>query len=275
MLRKTMLSIIIYPAVIALFIFHFMSESESLARQGEAKVLSEIFPKVEESLPEVNRTERQILGGTPDQTTLYIIESLQEGPVVLVIGGIHGNEPAGVLAAESISTWVIDQGTLLVIPRANARAVSTVTRCALGGGDLNRSFPGTPRGSSCQKLARAIYSVMEEFRPQWVIDLHEAQEYEQVITGALGQTIIYPRNSNTLDIISRVLEYVNNMDGPSKYPFTLRRGAVPGGTICAALSLGLDGFLVETCRKEPLDTRVNQHLRAVNSLLQLIDITIY
>ena len=30
--------------------------------------------------------------GTPEETLLYIIEA-EEGPVVLVIGGIHGNEP--------------------------------------------------------------------------------------------------------------------------------------------------------------------------------------
>ena len=96
MRRKIVLSLIVYPAVIILFILHFMSESESLARHGEAKALTETLPEVGEILPKVTRTEQQLLAGTPDQTTLHIIESMHEGPVVLVIGGIHGNEPAGV-----------------------------------------------------------------------------------------------------------------------------------------------------------------------------------
>lgn len=274
-LRKILLSLVIYPAVIILFAFHFMWESKGLARHGEITALPGDLLKAGESLPGVTRAERQLLPGSPDQTTLYIVESEKEGPAVLVIGGIHGNEPAGVLAAESIATWAVDRGSLLVIPRANIRAVSAQTRCAPGGGDLNRSFPGTPRGDSSQRLAGAIYSVMEEFRPRWVIDLHEAREFELLASGALGQTIIYPRSSSSLDIVTQVIETVNSMDRLSEHPFILRRGAVEGGTISSAVSLGLDGFMVETCCRQPLADRKDQHLKAVFSLLQLIGITVY
>ena len=189
--------------------------------------------------------------------------------MVLVIGGIHGNEPAGSRAAETITTWAIDRGCLLVIPRANVRALSARARCAPGAGDLNRAFPGSSSGNSCQQLARSIYSVMKEFRPQWVIDLHEAREFEQLASGALGQTIIYHRTSGSLDLINQVVEAVNSGEKFSKYPFILRRGQSRSGTIKAATLLGLDGFMVETCSRQPLELRVKQHLRAVAVFMEL------
>ncbi len=276
MLRKILMSSVIYPAVIVLFALHFMMERKGLARLHEISY-QRAEPSIDAiNLPETARTEQLLLPGTPDQTVLYITESEKEGPVILVIGGIHGNEPAGSLAAESIATWVVDRGTLLVIPRANVRAISAQTRCAPGSGDLNRSFPGIAHGDSGKALARAIYNVMAEFRPQWVIDLHEAREFEYHFQGALGQTIIYPRNSGSLDVVSQVIATLNEGDGLSEYgPFILRRGAVEGGTISSAISLGLDGFMVETCWREPLEARVSHHLRAVSSLLQLMGVTIY
>ncbi|MEW5784986.1 MAG: hypothetical protein AB1767_07945 [Bacillota bacterium] len=40
---------------------------------------------------------------------------------------------------------------------------------------------------------------MLEFEPHWVIDLHEALTFERVQPGGLGQTIIYPAGSESLE----------------------------------------------------------------------------
>lgn len=233
-----------------------------------------VFPG--EPLPAVTVTLEQLLPGTADQTALYVIEAAAAGPAVLVIGGIHGDESAGSLAAALIATWQIDRGTLLVLPRANPRALAAGNRCAPGAGDLNRAFPGAATGSSSRLLAGAIYGIMERYRPDWVIDLHEAAGFERIDPGALGQTIIYPRHAPSLKTAAAVLERVNAMSAPFQDHFLLLRGQIKGGTIHTAVNLlGLDGFLVETCRKNPLEQRVREHTRVVAALLEQLGITVY
>src|SRR5437867_9239804 len=43
--------------------------------------------------------KRLLMAGTPYETPLYIRGSGNPGKTVLVLGGVHGNEPAGWLAA--------------------------------------------------------------------------------------------------------------------------------------------------------------------------------
>src|SRR5688572_14996437 len=39
--------------------------------------------------------ERRLMAGTPQETGLYVYGSGQPGPIVMALGGVHGNEPAG------------------------------------------------------------------------------------------------------------------------------------------------------------------------------------
>ncbi|HJO52894.1 MAG TPA: succinylglutamate desuccinylase/aspartoacylase family protein, partial [Verrucomicrobiota bacterium] len=66
--------------------------------------------------------------GTQWETTFYRRDSGVDGPVVLVTGGIHGNEPAGARAAEQVRHWPIKKGRLIVVPRANIPGLKAGTR---------------------------------------------------------------------------------------------------------------------------------------------------
>lgn len=213
------------------------------------------------------RTERCLMGGTSAETTLHIIQSPREGPVVMVVGGVHGNEPAGFLAADNISGWSVDRGTLLVLPRANVSAIAAKSRNAPGEADLNRVFPGNPKTSGTRRLAAEIRMVMDEFQPAWVVDLHEAVGLERLQPGALGQTIIYPRQGSSLDMAGQVLETVNNSSSSQIEKFILRRGAVRGSLVEAAVILGLEGLLIESYQGFPLEDRIEHHRRVVYTLL--------
>ncbi len=57
------------------------------------------------------------LKGTPADTEIFVLEGAQPGGTVLVLGGVHANEPGGYLAAVMlIENARVDQGRLLVIP---------------------------------------------------------------------------------------------------------------------------------------------------------------
>lgn len=222
------------------------------------------------------RNEKLLMEGTPWETVFYVTSSPAEGPTVMVIGGIHGDEPAGFLAAESIATWAIDRGTLIVLPRANIPAIAERTRNASGGSDLNRVFPGSKSSENgTEKLAAAINDLMIEYEPLWVIDLHEALHCERQVRGGLGQTFIYPYEGSDLDIVMELVKAVNRTIYLEDYEFLLLRGAAEGSTLEAAQQIGSNSLIIETCMQLPVSERVKYQRQVVSSLLYLLGVTVY
>jgi len=134
--------------------------------------------------PNAIRQSGKIASGTKWETNYYSIDSGVEGPTVLVVGGMHGNEPAGSLAAQQIRHWPIVKGKLVVIPRSNVLALDAKTRLTPGepkeSGNLNRNFPISPSAKTAVprgKLAIALRKFTGKLRPYWVIDLHEGFEF--------------------------------------------------------------------------------------------------
>lgn len=219
-------------------------------------------------------TVRVLREGTKEETPLFIITSFEEGPVVFVIGGVHGDEPAGFMAAEDIATWAIDSGTLLVLPSANQGAICYQTRTAPEGSDLNRVFPGSLAGNGTEQLAAEIYQVMTEFEPDWVIDLHEAQNFEHDLKGALGQTFLCPEEAGAEDIMGELIASVNRTVLLDEYRFTMLRGVAPGSLAQAASHLGAHSLIIETCQRMPLEERIKMHRQVVSALLYLLGVTV-
>ena len=69
-----------------------------------------------------------IAQGTPFQTRWHSYDSEVDGPTVLVIGGMHGDELAGHRAARQIATWPVTRGRLVVVPAANPPALAERSR---------------------------------------------------------------------------------------------------------------------------------------------------
>lgn len=238
-------------------------------------VLEPVEDEDENTVPEVIRTERVLKPGTALETTLHIITAPEPGPTVMIIGGVHGDEPAGYLAAEIIATWEVDRGVLLVLPRACVPAIEANDRFTAGMDDLNMYFPGNASGNATERLAAAIYGVMEEFRPDWVIDLHEAQEFERVQYRALGQTIIYPYDGLYVEVVDEIIERLNLTIAEELHQYQIKRGGWPGGSIRAARSLDLETFTTESTRKLPIEDRIDQQLAIVRLLFCILEVNIY
>ena len=61
---------------------------------------------------------------------------------VLVVGCIHGNEPAGIAIADAVARGRVPAGTdVWVVPDLNPDGVAAGTRQNARGVDLNRNFP--------------------------------------------------------------------------------------------------------------------------------------
>jgi len=76
------------------------------------------------------KTERQFAG--PAEHLIASIRGSLPGPTLIILGGIHGNEPAGVLAAERVWLRMQKRRAALhgevVLLRGNTRAPNILTR---------------------------------------------------------------------------------------------------------------------------------------------------
>ena len=79
-----------------------------------------------------------------------------DGPTALVVGGVHGDEPEGQVAALNLLRTLQPEdvtGRLIVAPCLSIEAANAYTRLWPTGANLNRSFPGSPQGTLDQQLA--------------------------------------------------------------------------------------------------------------------------
>jgi uncharacterized protein len=106
---------------------------------------------------------------------VYVFRSINPGPVVLFLAGMHGDEINGI---EIIRNLIVDktfdkltQGTVIAIPVINIISFVYGTRSLPDGRDLNRSFPGSEHGSLGSRIA---HDLMREIIPQidFGVDFH-------------------------------------------------------------------------------------------------------
>lgn len=130
--------------------------------------------------------ETHLIGqGQEWETEYWVVDSGVDGPTVMVIGGIHGDEPAVALAGDRLVEAVGDvaRGRVILLPKANVPAIRAKKR--LVGTDLNRAFPRSEGDEVESPLAGAIWQLVQEYHPDWLIDLHDET------SDVTGQTVTH------------------------------------------------------------------------------------
>lgn len=132
----------------------------------------------EEILPgtsrELNFSFAKLHTNTPIDVPIIVEHSLYEGPVVLFTAGIHGDEVNGVEIVRQLVSKGINKpkiGTTISIPIVNVFGFLQKVRDFPDGRDLNRSFPGSKKGSLAAQVA---YKLMNEVIPHvdYCFDFH-------------------------------------------------------------------------------------------------------
>ena len=217
------------------------------------------------------REVRVMAEGTRHATPLYVIRSERPGPAVLVVGGIHGDEEAGYLAARMVAEYTVAAGTLLVLPDANRLAIAASRRAAPGARDLNREFPTAAGGRTRSALAGHIWDMVDEFEVEWLLDLHEGFDfYLNPDTDSVGQTIIYyPASPRTRRMAEIALDRLNEGIDAPRHRFSLLEFPVPGSLARAAgQHRGVHAYIFETSARQPRTTRIRQQLLFVDTFLE-------
>jgi len=254
-----------FTAVIIILIFSLIAVS-----MIPRSVLA-LTDSVEDS---IKVTRETLAEGTKYATDLYIIESGKPGPVVMIVGGVHGNEPAGYTAAGHITDWDIKKGTLLVLPQANKRADERNVRYIRREGDLNRDFPQSASERADNTLSRAIWSVLKKYDVEWLMDMHEGYDYcKNPSNSSVGQSVVYYPSRGTYSVVSEIRDNINDDISNSYKKFSLIKYPVKGSLARAAGQyLGIHSFIFETCDNQNLSTRVNYQLKAAKNLMGKLDV---
>ena len=113
--------------------------------------------------------------GLPLHVPFKVIRARRPGPAVFVTAAVHGDELNGTGIVRELMLnpqFVLESGTLVLIPVVNMLGFERHERYLPDRRDLNRSFPGSSRGSMARRYAGAIFEVLRKC--DFGIDLHSA-----------------------------------------------------------------------------------------------------
>ena len=226
-----------------------------------------------------------LMEGTKYQTSVFHFKSENEGTSVMILGGTHGNEPAGFEAAyrliQQFSAIDLKSGEIFIVPESNRIADSLNNRripvpkgVNIEKGNLNRCYPGNPDGLPMEQLAHQITQFIKEHDIDVFLDLHESPKFhlesrdEKGSYKGLGQTLIYTPNDEATWLAMVVADEMNSSIFERIKQFSLvERPIQSSAAWSAGKHFGIPAFTVETCKQLALEERVEYQVRIVNIIL--------
>lgn len=123
---------------------------------------------------EININIARLPSRTQIDTPIYVYRALEEGPVLALTAGMHGDEINGMEIVRRIIDAGhnrVNRGTIVCMPIINMYGFLNYSRDVPDGKDINRSFPGSKNGSLASRVA---YHLMKEVIPfiDYGIDFH-------------------------------------------------------------------------------------------------------
>ncbi|MCH2180131.1 MAG: BPL-N domain-containing protein [Mariniblastus sp.] len=226
------------------------------------------------------RTQGTLGAGQSWENPWYQYDSLVKGPVVMILGGVHGNEPAGFRAAMQIRNWTVDNGKLIVVPQVNKLGLTANIRWIPEFRndrklrDLNRNFPRQSDPKTKTEMAGALWEFIKDRKPDWVFDLHEGFDFHRVNPKSVGSSVIaFPEQAE----LANHLASAANRHIPPELAFSVlaKSGPVDGSAARACREqIGTKSFILETTFKDqPISQRTRQHRAMVAAALQSIGVT--
>jgi predicted deacylase len=188
----------------------------------------------------------RLMSGTPVGLPVVVLHGSREGPTVWLSAAVHGDEICGVEIIRRVLEHLDPRtmsGTVLAVPIVNVHGFNTGDRYLPDRRDLNRSFPGTERGSLASRIAHLMMTEIIG-RCSVGIDLH---------TGSNGRTNL-PQIRGDLDD-DRTLELAVEFGAPIAIHSRIRDGSLrQAATEAGAAVLLFEGG--EASRFDPAAIRV-------------------
>lgn len=135
--------------------------NDQLIKAGERKV--------------INLQIARLIAGTEIDLPIHVFRSKKPGPVILLSGGLHGDEINGIeIIRRMIDSKLFNKlkcGSVIAIPVMNIYGFLNFSREVPDGKDINRSFPGNKKGSLAARVAYNLTrTVLQEI--DYGVDFH-------------------------------------------------------------------------------------------------------
>jgi len=121
----------------------------------------------------------RLVTGTPMALPVVVLRGKEPGPSVWLNAAIHGDEINGVeiirRVLENLNPRTL-RGTLFAVPIVNVYGFMAGDRYLPDRRDLNRSFPGSERGSLARRIAHLVMTEVVS-RCSYGIDLHTGSDH--------------------------------------------------------------------------------------------------
>lgn len=160
--------------------------------------------------------------GTSLSMPVKVISGKKAGPVLFVSAAVHGDELNGVEIIRRLLTQKAlrsIRGTLLAVPIVNVHGFLNQSRYLPDRRDLNRSFPGSAKGSIASRLANTFLNEIVS-KADYGLDLH---------TGAINRSNLPQIRANLDD--EKTSELAHSFGAPVLLNSSIRDGSLRS---CAA-----------------------------------------
>lgn len=179
------------------------------------------------------------------------LDSRQPGPTVWLAGCIHGDEPGGAVIIHDLFRAIREAGmkcgVLHGLPLINQMGFENVSRYINSDReDLNRCFPGDPKGTMGERIARRLFDLIMKTEPDLVIDLHN--DWIQSVPYVLidPRSLFRGQRARTLELATATgLLLVQEPEASEDLARTLTGAVVAAGTPAFTVEAGGAGGIVE------------------------------
>ena len=231
------------PLVVALFGCSSATGSPAPPSASESPAGAPADPSVDRSV---------LLGYSVRHRPIVAVEiGDPDSPVrVLIVGCIHGNEPAGIAIATALARRAPPaEADVWIVPDLNPDGVAAGTRANADGVDLNRNFPQAwrplgPPGSSeyagprplSEPESRLIAALVTRLRPRLTIYYHQALDTVDDSEGPVAAERRYARLAGLplralTDYPGSAVGWQDALLGPTAFVVELPAGALSPASV--------------------------------------------
>ena len=215
------------------------------------------------------------------------------GNTLLVIGGIHGNEPGGYFAPSFlVKFYTIKKGALWIVPNLNFDSIIADKRGIYG--DMNRKFAYISKKDKDYKIIQDIKKIILNPKVDLILNLHDGHGFYRdkwlnsiFNPQAWGQAFIIdqekietPKFSNLKEIAQEVVSQINNSLAKKYHKFSIKNTETKFKDEQMRLSLtyfaithNKSAFAIETSKNiRDLALKIFYQLKAIEAFMKVMGI---
>lgn len=182
-----------------------------------------------------------------------------KGPRICIVTGTHGDELEGQYVCYLLARLVKEKpyllhGTLDLYPALNPLGIDSMQRGVPAFDlDMNRIFPGNPKGSMIEKVANDIYSDLSG--ADMVIDIHASN----IFLREIPQVRISEMTAETLVPMAKLMgiDFIWVHQAATVLESTLAHSLNSTGTPCLVAEMGVGGRINESMCQHLVDGILN------------------